>query len=190
MKRSPFQAIVMGASAGGLEALRIVLSGLPASFPVPILVVQHLAADSDSYVPIFLSSRTALQVKEGEDKEPLAAGVVYVAPPNYHLLVEADETLSLCAGAKINFSRPAIDVLFESAAEVFASGLIGVILTGANHDGAKGLARIKSVGGVGIVQDPQSAHARAMPQAALAATAVDYVLPLDEIAPLLNRLLS
>lgn len=190
MKRLPFHAIVMGASAGGLEALRTVLSGLPANLPVPILIVQHLAPDSDSYAPIFLSSRTELQVKEGEDKEPLAAGVAYVAPPNYHMLVEADGTLALCVGNKINFSRPAIDVLFESAAEVFTSGLIGVILTGANQDGATGLARIKSMGGVGIVQEPQSAHTPTMPQSALDATAVDYVLPLDEIAPLLNRLLS
>ncbi|GAB1410312.1 chemotaxis protein CheB [Desulfovibrionales bacterium] len=190
MTQRPFQAIVMGASAGGLDALRCILGGLPVSLPVPVLVVQHVSPDSDSYIPVFLGTNTELFVKEAEDKELLAAGVVYVAPPNYHLLVGPDKTLALCVGSRINFSRPAIDVLFESAAEAYASGLIGVILTGANHDGAKGLARVKSVGGLAIVQDPASALAPAMPRAALAACTADYVLPAEEIAPLLNRLLS
>ncbi|NLY41914.1 MAG: chemotaxis protein CheB [Desulfovibrionales bacterium] len=189
MKHGPFQAIVMGASAGGLEVLRTILQGLPATLPVPILIVQHISPDSDSYLPTLLGKHTELRVKEAEDKETLSAGVVYVAPPNYHLLVEADQSLALCAGSKVNFSRPAIDVLFESAAEVFVSGLVGVILTGANHDGARGLARIKAVGGLCIVQDPQSAQVSAMPLAALAASIVDYVRPAEKIAPLLNHLL-
>jgi len=185
-----FKAVVIGTSAGGMEALRIVLGGLEAGLPVPILIVQHLSPDSDSFLPTYLDEHSRLRAKEAEDKESLMAGVVYVAPPNYHLLVEANETLSLCAGERVNFSRPSIDVLFESAADAFGADLIGVVLTGANQDGAKGLARIKQLGGVAMVQDPSTAKAQAMPQAALTATPVDYVLSLQDIARHLNRLLK
>jgi two-component system chemotaxis response regulator CheB len=183
-----FKAVVIGASAGGMEALRIVLGGLNPS--VPVLIVQHLAPDSDSFLPTYLDEQTRLRAKEAEDKESLVPGVAYVAPPNYHLLVEADETLSLCAGERVNFSRPSIDVLFESAADAFGPDLIGVVLTGANQDGAMGLARIKQLGGVAIVQSPDSAKAQAMPRAALGATPVDHVLDLQDIAAHLNRLLK
>lgn len=185
-----FRAIVIGASAGGLEALKTLLPALRENLPVPVLIVQHIAPNSDSYLPTYLDERAPLHVKEAEDKEILLPGVVYVAPPNYHLLVEADNTMSLCAGHRVNYSRPSIDVLFESAADAFGPRLIGVILTGANQDGAQGLARIKKLGGVAIVQSPRTAVARAMPVAALEATQVDHVLPLEDIAPLLNTLIN
>lgn len=185
-----FKAVVIGASAGGMEALRILLKGLPPGFAAPILIVQHMSPDSDSFLPAILREQTKLMVKEAEDKERIKAGVVYVAPPNYHLLAEADESLSLCAGERVNFSRPSIDVLFESAADAFGPALIGVILTGANHDGAKGLARIKRLGGVAVVQSPDSAKTPTMPQAALEATQVDHIAHIEDIPVLLNRLIK
>lgn len=182
------KAVVIGASAGGMEALRIVVGGLTAGFPLPVLIAQHLAPDSDSFLATYLDERTRLTAKEAEDKERILPGVVYVAPPNYHLLVEADASLSLCAGERVNFSRPSIDVLFESAADAFGPELIGVILTGANQDGARGLARVKLLGGVTIVQSPETAKAQTMPRAALDATPADHILDLQDIASLLNLL--
>jgi two-component system chemotaxis response regulator CheB len=128
-----------------------------------------------------------MPIQEAKDKTTIRPGVIYVAPPNYHLLVEDDRTLALSIDPRVNFSRPAIDVLFESAVDVYAHHIIGVILTGGNHDGAHGLRRIKEAGGLTIVQDPKTAKAGMMPAAALAATAVDYVLPLPEIGALLAR---
>jgi two-component system chemotaxis response regulator CheB len=187
MKRN-FQAVVVGVSSGGLEALKILVPGLRANFPLPVLVVQHLAPHSDTYLSACLDELSVLTVKEAEDKEFLAPGTVYVAPPNYHLLVEPDGALSLSVDPKVNFSRPSVDVLFETASDAFGPALIGIVLTGANHDGAKGLARIKNRGGLTIVQDPKTAQAQAMPLAALEATKVDHVLALHDIAPFLNHL--
>ena len=183
-----FKAVVIGASAGGMEALRIVVGGLAAGFPLPVFIVQHLAPDSDSFLPTYLDEQARLSVKEAEDKERIRPGVVYVAPPNYHLLIEADESLSLCAGERVNFSRPSIDVLFESAADAFGPALIGVVLTGANQDGARGLARVTRLGGLAIVQTPETAKAQAMPRAALDAAPVDHVLDLQDIPSILNLL--
>ena len=184
------RAVVIGASAGGLIALQTILSSLPSDFPWPIIVVQHLAPDSFSAAPELLASEIRITVREATDKEAVRAGVVYLAPPNYHLLVEPDHVLSLSVEDKVNFARPSIDVFFESASHVYGAGLVGVILTGANRDGAQGLQRIKQAGGFAIVQDPSTAEADAMPRAAIAATQVDEILPLREIGPFLLAMAS
>ena len=185
-----FKAVVMGVSAGGLEALKILVPGLRPDLAAPVIIVQHMSAQADSYLPVRLNEISGLTVKEAEDKEMLRPGVAYVAPPDYHLLAEADGSLSLSVDPKVNFSRPSVDVLFESASDAFGAALVGVILTGANHDGARGLARIKRRGGVAIVQSPESAQASAMPEAALESTSVDHVLALEDIAPFLNNLIG
>lgn len=185
----PYDAVVIGVSAGGLAALNRVLPALVQPHFIPVLVVQHLSPESESYLPVHLDLRCTLHVKEAEDKEPLETGTVYLAPPNYHLMVEMDRALALSTEARVNYSRPSIDVLFETAAEVFCHKLVGVILTGANSDGAKGLARIKAFGGLTVVQAPETALADAMPRAAMEAVAVDHVLPLEEIGPFLNALM-
>lgn len=183
-----FDAVVIGVSAGGLGALETILPALDASFSMPVLVVQHLSPGHDSYLATHLDARCALAVKEAEDKEPLRPGTVYIAPPNYHLMVEASRTLALSVEERVNFSRPSVDVLFDTAAEVFCDKLVGVILTGANSDGAKGLAKIKQFGGLTLVQDPGTAVADAMPNAAIQALCVDHVLPLEQIGPFLQAL--
>lgn len=183
------RAVVIGVSAGGLDALRTVIASLRPDFPLPVVVVQHLSPDSDSFLPVYLDTLAALTVKEAEDKELLTRQTVYIAPPDYHLLVEPDHRLSLSQEPKVNFSRPAVDVLFETAAEAYGPGLVGIVLTGANHDGAKGLARIKRLGGLTIVQSPETAFASAMPLAAIDAAKPDHVLPLDSIGPFLNTLI-
>jgi two-component system chemotaxis response regulator CheB len=183
-----FRAVVIGVSAGGLDALGKLLPALPASFPLPILIVQHRRADSDDYLSKSLDRDCAITVKEAEEKEALRGGTAYLAPANYHLLVERDETLALSVEPKENFSRPSIDVLFESASYVWAERLIGIILTGANKDGAKGLALIKQRGGTAIVQDPAGAEYDAMPKAAINAGAVDAILPIPKIASLLKSI--
>lgn len=186
--RMKLRAVVMGASAGGMVALATLLSCLPEHFSLPIAVVQHLSPNSGNYLVKYLDERCNLLVKEAEEKERLLAGCVYVAPPNYHLLVEDDETFSLTMDERVNFSRPAIDVLFETAAEVYRDGLVGVILTGANKDGSSGLKRIKELGGIALVQDPADAEVVEMPRAAIAATIADYILPLDKMGKILCEL--
>lgn len=185
-----FKAVVIGVSSGGLEALKVLIPGLRPDFALPVLIVQHLAPHADSYLPVCLNALSPLTVKEAEDKESLRPGVVYVAPPDYHLMVEPDATVSLSVDPKVNFSRPSVDVLFETASDAFGPKLVGVVLTGANHDGAAGLARIKRRGGLAIVQSPESAQSPAMPQAAIDATSVDHILSLHEIAPFLNHLIG
>ena len=181
-------AVVIGASAGGVEALSVILPALPATFQTPVFVVLHLTRERPSLLGEIFRARCAVPVREADDKEPIAAGTVYFAPPDYHLLIEEDGSLSLSSDDPVNFSRPSIDVLFESAAEVYGERLLGVILTGANSDGADGLAAIRRAGGVAVVQDPAEAQVRLMPQAALAKTRADYVLPLEQIAALLRTI--
>ncbi len=181
----PYKAIVIGVSAGGLQALKTVLPALPESFPLPIAIVQHIGERSDGFMAEYLDQASQLTVKEAEDKEPLSSGTAYLAPPGYHLLIEPDRTFGLSVDARVNYSCPSIDVLFESAAEVFAESLIGIVLTGANADGAQGLKIIKERGGLAIVQNPENAESAAMPKAAISATQVDYVVNLEQIAPLL-----
>jgi two-component system chemotaxis response regulator CheB len=182
------EAVVIGVSTGGIEALKAILSSLPASFPLPIAIVQHRDERSDGFLAEYLNGLSGLAVSEAEDKEPLCAGHAYLAPAGYHLLIESDRSFSLSVDPRVNYSCPSIDVLFESAADAFADSLIGIVLTGANADGAKGLKAIKARRGLAIVQDPKTAQAAAMPRAALEATAVDYLVDLQEIAPLLTRI--
>jgi len=181
------EAIVIGASAGALEALSSLLPGLPADYRLPILVVVHLPPDTTSVLAELLRVRCAIRVREAEDKEPIEPGVAYFAPPDYHLLVEQDKRLSLSDDEPVLFSRPSIDVLFESAADAYGGGLIGVVLTGANSDGANGLKAVVDAGGVAVVQNPGSAYAAAMPEAAIAACPNARVLPVNEIAAYLRE---
>jgi two-component system chemotaxis response regulator CheB len=176
-----FNVVVVGTSYGGLQALSTLLGAIPADFPFPLAVVQHRSRDSDETLSRLLQERSKLRVREVFDKEPIAAGHVYIGPPDYHLLVEG-ATFALSVDAPVAFSRPSIDVFFESAADALGPRVIGVLLTGANADGAMGLKRIKQRGGYAIVQDPQTAAARAMPDAGIALAPVDAVLPLAEIA--------
>jgi two-component system, chemotaxis family, protein-glutamate methylesterase/glutaminase len=186
----PLDAIVVGASAGGVEALSVLLSALPPDCPVPVALVLHIGPQRSNLLPQIFGMRCALPVKEAEDKEYLAPGTVYVAPPSYHLLVEPDRSFSLSKDEAVNFSRPSIDVLFESAAEAYGKALLGIILTGANHDGAAGLAAIRERGGLGWVQDPASALATAMPEAAIERAGADLILPLERLAEQLGLLVS
>ena len=180
-----YKAIVIGTSAGGIEASVHILGKLPARFSLPIILVQHLHKDQDNALVRFYSECTPLKVEEAEEKESVLPGHVYVAPPDYHLLLERDETFSLSVDEKVNYSRPSIDVLFESAADVYGCRLIGVLMTGANHDGARGLRRIKEYGGLTVVEDPATAKFPEMPKSALACTQVDHVLPLNELGDFL-----
>lgn len=187
MSHREMKAIVIGASAGALDAVSKVLAPLPEDFPLPVLVVVHLPADKKSILAELLNAKCRISVKEADDKEPLAAGVVYIAPPDYHLLVEKDGTISLSNEEPILYSRPSIDVLFESAADAFGSGLIGVVLTGANDDGARGLAAIRDDGGCCVVQDPHDAYSPIMPLAALQACNEARTMSLAEIAEFLKE---
>jgi two-component system chemotaxis response regulator CheB len=171
-----------------MQALKVVLRDLPADFGLAVAVVQHVEAGSDSFLSEFLNDICAISVREAEEKEPFRKGTAYIAQANYHLLIEPDRSLSLSADDKVNYSRPAIDPLFESAADVFGPALIGVIMTGASSDGAQGLKRIKARGGRTVVQNPASAESPFMPQAAVRAADPDHVLELEDIAPLLIRL--
>ncbi len=182
------EAIVMGASAGAVEALSGILPTLPRTFALPILIVVHVPPDHRSALPELFGGKCALLVKEAEDKEPIGRGTIYFAPPNYHLLVEQDRSISLSSDEPLNYSRPSIDVLFESAADVFQSSLAGVVLTGANSDGARGLRRICESGGLGLVQLPHAAEVSTMPAAALAACPNAQTLSLAEIAKMIQTL--
>ena len=185
-----YQAIVIGASAGGLAALAKIFAVLPEDFPLPIIIAQHLHLSQDDGYLNYFKGRTILQVKDPDDKEKIKQGHIYFAPPNYHLLIEKDKTLSLSIDPKVKYSRPSIDVLFESAADVYSSLLIGIILTGANDDGATGLKAIKERNGLTIVQDPLTAEVEYMPQAAISAVEVDHILPISEIGPFLCSLVK
>jgi two-component system chemotaxis response regulator CheB len=180
--------VAMGASWGGLRAVEAVLGALPADFAAPVVVAQHRQADTtDGMLVRLLDARCALTVCEAEDKQALDPGVVLVAPPDYHLLVETG-AVALSVDDPLNFSRPSIDILFCSAADAYGEHVAGVILTGANADGALGLAQIAGRGGTAIVQDPETAERREMPDAALWATPEAQVLALEEIGPLLTQL--
>ena len=166
--RHPPAIIVIGGSAGSLDGLIELLPALPADLPTPVLVVVHLPPERDATLVRVLAGSCRLQVCEADDKMQCAAGVVYVAPPDYHLLVEADGSLALSADEPVHFSRPSIDVLFQSAADAFGERVLGILLSGASADGAAGLAAISARGGVTWVQKPESAAVAVMPAAALA----------------------
>lgn len=180
------EIVVIGASAGGVQALGVVLAALPAGFPTAIAVVQHRGKDSDEQLVEMLQKHTSLPVSEPEDKQEIQGGQVCVAPAGYHLLIEKG-CYALSTEAPLWYARPSIDLLFESAAHAYGPEALGMILTGANQDGAAGLAAIKAAGGIVVVQDPASAEHREMPEAAIAATPVDAILPLKEIGPYLER---
>jgi two-component system, chemotaxis family, protein-glutamate methylesterase/glutaminase len=179
--------IVIGASLGGLRALRTLLAGLPGSFPLPLAVVLHRPKGTEDLLTPLLQAGGALTVGEALDKEPILPGRVYVAPPDYHLLVEPAH-FSLSTDEPVHHARPSIDVLFESAAEAFGPNVIGVVLTGSSPDGAHGAGQIKRGGGQILVEDPATAESPIMPLAAWKATQTPHVLPLDQIAPRLIQL--
>lgn len=183
-KRPEIELIAIGCSLGGMHALEEMLKPLPRDFCVPIVVAQHRHKRSNEGLPAFFRRVTHLSVVDAEDKEWIKPGHVYLAPADYHLLIEKGE-LSLSVDEAVRHSRPSIDVLFESAADAYGAALIGIVLTGANDDGARGARRIKERGGMVIVQDPKTAEAPVMPQATIDAVAVDQILPLSEIASFL-----
>ena len=183
-----YGAIVVGASAGGVEALLQVLGALPRGFQIPVLVVLHLPEERRSQLSEVFAMRLQREVREARDKESIEPGVIYVAGPSYHLSVERDFTLSLSQEERVHFSRPAIDMLFSSAADAYGRGLVGVLMTGANEDGAKGLAAVKRQGGLTIVQDPAEARVSVMPLAALKLQRPDHILSLNGIGSLLAKL--
>ncbi len=184
-----YDLIVIGASWGGLNAVGEILAALPAETDAAVVVAQHRKADAvEGGLAGLLGHRAQLPVSEADDKTSIEPGHVYLAPPDYHLLVQHGY-FSLSTDDRVHYARPSIDVLFESAADAYRERVVGVILTGANADGAAGLARIKRSGGVAVVQDPLTAERHEMPGAAIAATAADAILPLDEIGPFLYGLL-
>jgi two-component system chemotaxis response regulator CheB len=182
MSGVPAEAVVIGASAGAVEALSIILPALPRRYGLPVMVVVHMPPDRKSLLAELFQEKCDIRVVEAEDKEPLSGGAVYFAPPDYHLLVEADKSLSLSNEEPVLFSRPSVDVLFESAADAYGPNLIAVILTGANQDGAKGMKAVVDAGGMAIIQRPDEAYAAAMPEAAMTLCPTARVLPLKEIA--------
>ena len=184
----PYKAIVIGTSAGGLFALSTLLSALPAAFPLPVLVVQHRSREQRDLLEELLQNKCRIRVKQADEKEPVQGGTVYIAPPDYHLLVETDETLSLSCDDRVFYSRPSINVLFESAALVYGEGLVAVILTGANEDGASGIRLVKKYRGMTIAQDPAEAQFPYMPKASIETKKIDRVWRLDEIGDFLVAL--
>ncbi len=181
------RVVVIGTSAGGLRALEKILGALPSTYPLPIVVVQHRSKESEAFATV-MRTMVELPVHEAEDKEPLVAPGVYLAPPDYHLLLEPGR-LALSTDDPVSYSRPSIDVLFESAADAYGPDVVGVLLTGANHDGARGLVRIRAAGGHTIVQDPSTAESPEMPAAGIASGAANRILPLDAISGDFLRLL-
>ncbi|MGH2795478.1 MAG: chemotaxis protein CheB [Actinomycetota bacterium] len=188
-KSSGFDIVAIAASAGGLKALGTVLGGLPSGFPAPVIVIQHLDPRHRSLMADILSRRTALTVKQAEIGDVVATGTVYVAPPNNHLLVDSVGSLSLTQTELVHFVRPSADLLFESVAAGYKDRAIAVVLTGTGSDGSMGVRAIKKMGGTVIAQD-EAAEFFGMPSAAIDTGNVDFVLPLDEIAPAIVKLIQ
>lgn len=186
--RKKYSAIAMGASIGGLDALSEVLKCLPGNYPLPIFVVLHRLKGSESALSEILGRKVRVIVKEAEDKEEILPGHVYVAPADYHMLIEFDQKISLDFSERVNFSRPSIDVTFESAAMVYQDQLIGVLMTGANNDGSAGLNKIASKKGLTIVQDPDEAFGKVMPQAAIKTVKVDHIKTLRDICRFITEI--
>jgi len=187
-RQAGYRAAVVGCSAGGLEALRRLLEPLPADLALAVVVVAHMAEDGGGLLAELLAKSCRLPVVEAEERAPVRRGRVHVAPPGYHLLVEADGTFSLSQDEKVNNVRPAIDVLFQAAADTWQSALVGILLTGANRDGTEGLKAIHRRGGLCLVQDPDTAFADTMPRSAVTAGVADHVLELDGMADFLSSL--
>ena len=181
------EAVVIGASAGGVQALLTVLADLPRSFHLPLIVVLHLPEGRDSHLAEIFQYRLPISVREAADKETILPGTLYFAGPDYHLLVEMDRTFSLSSEEPLHYSRPSINVLMESAADAYGPALAGILLTGANEDGATGMARIKQQGGLTVVQDPAEAAVPTMPEAAIRRQAPDFILKLAGIRDFLLK---
>ncbi|MBV1880453.1 MAG: chemotaxis protein CheB [Pseudomonadales bacterium] len=188
LQKEKYRAVVIGASWGGMNALQKIFSQLTNPFKIPILVVLHQDKTAGGGVIDILNIVSTLPVIEAEEKQKILPGFAYLAPPNYHLLVESNKTLSLCISEKVNYCRPSVDVLFESAADIYRHALLGIVLTGANNDGANGARYIREKGGGLIVQSPEEAEMPTMPNSALEVTTADFVLDLDMIAEKLNEL--
>lgn len=182
------EAVVIGASAGGVEALVALLPALPEDFALPVFCILHLPGDRESRLAELFDDRLPLPVREAADKESIAPGTVYFAGSNYHLSVEKDRTFSLSCEPPVHFARPAIDVLMESAADAYGPGLAGILLTGANNDGAEGMAQIRACGGFTVVQDPEDAQVPTMPRRAIDVCRPHLILPLPRICTLLPML--
>ncbi len=187
MTAIPPEAVVIGASAGAMGALSVILPALPATFALPLMIVVHVPPDRRSVLAELFQATCRITVREAEDKEPIRGGTAYFAPPDYHLLVEADGHLSLSSDEPVLYSRPSIDVLFESAADAYGPSLVAIVLSGANEDGAAGLKAIVEAGGTAIIQCPEGAFASAMPEAARMTCPGAQVLSLDEIAAYLQK---
>ncbi len=183
-----YNAIAIGTSAGGLFALSGILDELPAGYPIPIMVVQHRSKDQKDLLEEVLQNKCKIRIKQADEKETIKGGFVYVAPPDYHLLVEADKTFSLSSDEAVRFSRPSIDVLFETAAIVYKDTLAGIILTGASSDGAAGITVIKEYGGLTIAQDPAEAQFPFMPESSIQTKAVQHIWTLSEIKKFLSEI--
>ena len=180
--------IVIGGSSGSLEALMNIFSLLDANFDIPLIIVLHRNNNANTSLTQLLTVKTNLTVKEADEKESINPGYVYLAPPDYHLLIEQDGSFSLDDSEKINYSRPSIDVTFQSAASIYKEGLVAILLSGANADGAGGLTYVKKMGGIAIIQDPDEALFSYMPLQAIAQTTPDAILPATAIAACLNQL--
>ncbi len=185
---SALEVVVIGVSAGGMSVLSEIFQQLRPDFRLPLLIVQHLHPHQGNFHIEYFSEIAPIPVQEMEEKQPIHPARIYFAPANYHALIESDKTFALSVDEKVNYARPSIDVLFETASEVFQHHLLGIILTGANRDGAKGLRQIADFGGITIVQDPDTAQFAAMPQFALEATPSSQALNLSEIVVFLNSI--
>lgn len=186
--KNNYRVIVMGASAGGMDVFSQIFSSLRENFQIPVLVVQHVhRSQSDFYIQR-LNRVSPLTIKEAEDKETICPGFVYFSPPDYHLLIDDGATLSLSVDERVQYSRPSIDVLFNSAVEVFNHQTVGVLFTGANQDGAEGMCAIQKNNGLTIIQDPETARHPVMPQSALNLCDMDFIFTVDEIIDLLNEI--
>jgi Chemotaxis response regulator containing a CheY-like receiver domain and a methylesterase domain len=181
------QAVAIGCSSGGFHALKLLLAALDPQLTQAVMVCCHTAGDTTGLCQL-LAAHSALPLVEAGERASVSGGTVHLAPGGYHLLLENDRHFALSVDGPVAFSRPSIDVMFDAVADVYQAATIGVVLTGANADGAEGLARIRQRGGVAVVQAPSGAAASTMPQAALDLAGADYCLPLEQIAPLLNRL--
>ena len=182
-----YHAVVIGCSAGGLQALIILLGDLPVKCQIPIMVVQHRSKDERDLLEEVLQNRCKIRIRQADEKQTIESSCVYIAPPDYHLLVEQDMTFSLTTDEKVNYARPSIDILFETAAEVYRNKLVGIILTGANSDGSNGIKAIRKNRGLTIAQDLAEAEYPTMPEAAVKSGAVDKILRLEEIRQFLLK---
>ena len=185
-----FKVVAIGASAGGFQLMPAILEPLPENFPIPIIIIQHMKEGGGEFMVKYLDGKCCLKVKEAIQLEKVMAGHVYVAPADYHLYIDESYEFSLSVDARVRFSRPSIDVFFESASKVFTTGMIGILLTGANNDGTEGMRQIKSRDGVTIVQDPDSAEARQMPESPVIEGVVDHILLPCDITPFLIKMVS